>query len=358
MNRRFSKVYAWALILLFLAGQVFVFAYPFSKQLDLCALLSVAGFALSCMLTPTLHELGHIAFAKRAKMKIRYTKFFIFAFERKKGKLRFSLASPFSAEQTQAYPIENGDMKNRMVCFASGGLIFSGLWFVFLAGLSVLFFFISEIAFYLTLGMIPYAAYLLFLNLPPFEYPSGKSDSLVVSELKKGEDEAAYLLSVMEIYAWLAQGKRFGEIDEKLYFDLPVIAEDSQEWAVMQLLRYRYYLDSGDFDNAASCLNRMVSAEEYLSSDTFEEVFCELVFLHALNWDKELAKNCYERVENAFLENRAPLRIRWIYAVISEDEELTKALLSEVESADYGELLGEIATEKDLTERLVSSITK
>lgn len=358
MNRRFSKVYAWALILLFLAGQVCIFAYPFSKQLDLCALLSVAGFAVSCILTPILHELGHIAFAKRADMKIRYTKFSIFAFEQKQGKLRFSFASPFSSEQTQAYPITGGNMKKRMICFAKGGLVFGGLWLLLLVGLSVLFYFFNEIAFYTVLGFVPYAAYLFFLNLPPVEYPSGKSDSLVVSELKKGENEAAYLLSVMEIYANLAQGKRFGEVDEKLYFDLPVIAEDAQEWAVMQLLRYRYYLDLGDFDNAASCLNRLVSAEEYLSNETFEETLCELVFLHSLNWDVELAKNCYARVETAFLENRAPLRIRLIYAVISENEELTNSLLKEVESADYGELLGEIATEKDLTERLVSSITK
>ena len=50
-------------------------------------------------------------------------------------------------------------------------------------------------------------------------------------------------------------------------------------------LRYRYYLEKGDMENAADCLNRLAFNEEYLPQTTVEGVAAELVYLHSLNGD-------------------------------------------------------------------------
>ena len=92
-------------------------------------------------------------------------------------------------------------------------------------------------------GMVPYAAYLFLLNLPPVEYASGKTDTLVYLGLKKGYDGEKNMLSAMEIQGQLYEGKSFAEIDETLYFDNPQLCEDEPLFAVMLDLKYRYFLE-------------------------------------------------------------------------------------------------------------------
>lgn len=65
----------------------------------------------------------------------------------------------------------------------------------------------------------------------------------------------------MEIHGKLAEGKSFSEIDEKFYFDLPQLPEDEPMYAIILDLRYRYYLERGETERAADCLNRLASAQ-------------------------------------------------------------------------------------------------
>lgn len=355
MKRYLPQIYAWALILLFLGGQIFAFASPFLKSLDLYALLTVCGFALSAILSPTIHELGHIAFAKSADMFLIYTKFSFFSFRRIEGKLRFSLASPFAAEQTEVAPLKSGNMKKRMLKFASGGLVFGGLWLVLLGGLLAAFYFFFQAGFYFTLGVIPYAAYLFFLNLPPVSYQSGKADTLIYKGIKKGEDVEKCMLSVMEIYGQLAEGKTFDEVDKSLYFDLPIIPEDEQSFAALQLLRYRYFVDDGDFDGAADSLNRLVCAGEYLDETAARTAFYELVFMHSLNGDLELAKDCFSQCADSFEEN-APLRAQIAYAALLGEDDKVLTLFKKAETCFISDFLGEDRSERRLLEKLRASL--
>ena len=57
-------------------------------------------------------------------------------------------------------------------------------------------------------------------------------------------------------------------------------------------LRYRYYLEKGDFDNAADQLNRLAQTQAYLPDEEVEKIAAELAYMHAINKDIERAEEC------------------------------------------------------------------
>ena len=290
MKRNWSGVYALACALLMIAGYitVFVFAWKTSTP-DLAR--AVAGLALGFFFAPIFHELGHILFAKTSNMAIAYTKCFCFKWTRKGKRFKFGFVSPFLPDETQTVPKNGGDMLARAKAYTAGGLVLGGIFlFVDLVcALVTTLFFTPN---YLFWGILPYAAYLFFLNALPFEYPTGKTDALVLRGLKKGEDAEKTMLSAMEIQGRLYAGDSYADIDEKLFFDTPQLPENEPLFAVMLDLRYRYYLEKDDLKNAADCLNRLVVSQDYLAEEEQEKLAAECVYMHALNGDLERAEEC------------------------------------------------------------------
>jgi hypothetical protein len=183
------------------------------------------------------------------------------------------------------------------------------------------------------LGMLPYAAYLFFLNLPPFEYASGKTDGYIYKGIKKGFDAEQCMISVMEIQGQLCEGKSFAEINEKYYFDLPQLCEDEPLYAVVLDLRYRYYLEKGELEKAADCLNRLALNEEYLSFHELEKIAAELVYMHALNGDLKSAEINYTASKNFLKEETVTAkRIVATYAKACGKEEAVQILLEQAQA--------------------------
>ena len=284
-----SAIYAAACTLLLLGfyAVVFFFAYS-SVHATQNIIKAVVGMALGLFLAPAVHELGHVYFAKTQNMRIEYVKFFCFKWIRKQGKLRFAFASPFTAEQTQVIPKKGGNMQKRAGKYTLGGLAFSGALINALAVyllISGCFFDVS----YFALGVIPYVLYLFLLNVLPVEYASGKTDMFVYIGMKKGYDAEKVMLSAMEIQGRIFAGESFAEMDEKLYFDLPVLCEDEPLFLVITDLRYRLYLERGDVENAGKELNRLASLEEYMTVEEKIKTAIELAYMHALTGDRENA---------------------------------------------------------------------
>ncbi len=68
MKRVFGKIYAALLLILMAAGESFViFYFAWFKGTNRVAAVSLglSGWLLSCVLAPTIHELGHIVAAKK-----------------------------------------------------------------------------------------------------------------------------------------------------------------------------------------------------------------------------------------------------------------------------------------------------
>ena len=280
MKRKLATIYAAACTLLLVAGFLLVFYFALNEG-TVASLKCLLGLVGGFILSPILHELGHVSFAILAKMDYVYVKCFCFKIYLKDGKKRFGFASPFLPDETQVLPKKGGDMKKRATLYSLGGLVYSGIFFALILVGAVLTACFGKPS-YVLFGMLPYTAYLFFLNLPPFEYASGKTDALVYRGIRKGCAAELCMLSAMEIQGQLTEGKSFAEIDEKYYFDLPQLCEEEPLFAVLQDLRYRYYIEQDNKEKAADHLNRLAQAQVYLSETEMQKVAAELTYMHAL----------------------------------------------------------------------------
>lgn len=353
MKRKLSTIYA-ILCTVFLAGVfllVFYFAWNSNDVENVIEVL--AGFIISLFLAPVFHELGHIAFADITKMQVMYAKFFCFKIVVKNKKARPHFASPFAPDETQAVPKTGGDMRRRAAWYTLGGLIFSGAFLAIILVAAIICSALGATKFVLW-GIVPYAAYLLFLNLAPLEYPSGKTDALVYCGIKKGYDAERNMLAAMEIQGNLYAGKSYTEIDDSLYFQQPQLCEEEPLFAVMLDLRYHYYLEKGEYDNAADCLNRLASAQAYLSQEEVEKLAAELTYMHALKGDLQSAQECAKLCEN-FLKTETAVARRVLAACACAGRKTDEALLLKESAEKYLEnelLLGVVKAEKILLSRI------
>ena len=288
MKRRSSTIYAIICTLLLLAGFMAAFFFAWKAGVP-DTVKCLVGLALGFILTPIYHEIGHIIFAKAAKMECVYVKCSCLRFYVKDGKKKMGFASPFAPDETQVMPKCGGDMQKRASAYAIGGLAF-GLILILTAGACAVCTQIFLAPNYLLWGILPYPCYSFLLNIAPAEYPGGKTDMAVYIGLKKGYDAEKNMLAAMEIQGQLYEGKSFAEIEESLYFDQPQLCEDEPLFAVMLDLRYRYYLEKGDMENAAACLNRLASILEYMPYAEAEKVAAELVYMASLRGEAEIAE--------------------------------------------------------------------
>ncbi|MBO5737615.1 MAG: hypothetical protein J6S04_07375, partial [Clostridia bacterium] len=275
MKRRGSTIYAIFCTLLLLAGFVSAFFFAWNAGVS-DTVKCLVGLVLGFILTPIYHEIGHVAFAKSAKMECVYVKCFCLRFYNEDGKKKIGFASPFAPDETQVMPTCGGNMQKRAAAYTIGGLVF-GLILILVAVVAAVCVQIFLEPNYLLWGILPYACYSFLLNVASAEYPGGKTDVAVYIGLKKGHDAEKNMLAAMEIQGQLYEGKSFTEIEESLYFDQPQLCEDEPLFAVMLDLRYRYYLEKGDMDNAAKCLNRLVSILDYMPYAEAEKIAAELV---------------------------------------------------------------------------------
>ena len=352
MRRKLATIYAIFCLALLLAGLSLVFCFAWNAGINelVKALVSIV---LSLILAPTLHELGHIFFAFSCDMELNYAKFFCFQVQRTSGRLRFCLASPFAPDETQVVPKRGGDMKKRATFYTLGGLIVQGgITFLFTCVAVVLA--CCGIQSFAFLGFLPYAWYLFLLNVAPFAYPSGKTDMLVYLGLKKGESVEKNMLNAMEIQGRLYAGESFSEIEETLYFSAPQLCEDEPLYAMMLDLQYRYYLEKNEQEKAAERLNRLASAQAYLTEREVEKIAVELTYMHALGGDYERAKDCSKLCEE-FLksEDAVAKRALTAYCKAFGKEEAVAPLIEQAESILKSERIKGLAkSERILLARL------
>ena len=323
MKKKLAAIYAVLCTLLLVAGFLLVFYYAFNEG-TAATIKCLVGLALGFVLSPIVHELGHVLLGVAVKMEVVYVKCFCFKVYLKNGKKRFAIVSPFAPDETQMIPLVGGNMQKRAEKYTIGGLLFGGAFLSLVAVGALL------APSYVLLGILPYAAYLFFLNLPPFEYASGKTDGLIYKGIKKNFDAEKCMLSVMEIHGQLYEGKSFAEIAENFYFDLPQLCEDEPLYAVILDLRYRYYLEKEMLEKAADSLNRLALNEAYLSETEIVKVAAELVYMHSLNGDLDNAELNYT-VCKSFLQEEAVTakRILAAYAQACGREEAVEILLGQ-----------------------------
>ena len=352
MKRLTTAAYAVFSTILLGGGFVTAFAFAWSAGLTE-TLFCLLGLLTGLILSPVLHEIGHLFFAKVTDMEWIYAKFFCFKLYRSAGKKRFGLASPFAADMTQVTPRSGGDMQKRASLYTLGGLIFGGVFLLVVVTAAILTTVFGETQYFLW-GILPYAAYLFFLNLAPLTYASGKTDALVYAGIRKDEPTERVMLSAMEIQGRLFAGESFGQIEEKLYFDLPQLCEDEPLFHVILDLRYRYYLEKGETEKAFDCLDRLLQAQAYLSDEEREKLAAELVYLHASFGNREGAESYGKGCRNYLAqEGITQKRILAAYAAAFGSAENARLLIAQAEQAEEKELFqGVVKFERILLSRI------
>ncbi len=355
-GRTSSTIWAIVCTLCMIAGEALAFYFAW-KLGAWVAVTQLAGFVVGWILSPIVHEVGHIVMGKTQKMRLVYAKFSFLKLVERKGKLRLRFASPFSTDETQTIPQSGGDMSRRARLYTIGGLLFSGIFLlvVAIAAICLTLFMKGYLSFAL-LGLLPYGGYLFLLNVLPCEYGGGKTDMRVYQGIKKGEDSEKTMLACMEIQGRLYQGAQYREIDEQYFFDLPQLPEDEPLYAVILDLRYRYFLDIGEMQKAADCLNRLANAQAYLSADEIEKVATELVYMHVLNGDIERANACAQACKE-YLQREIPSAKRVLAAVArlgGKTEECALLIEQARTLLKQEKAVGERALEETLLARLSS----
>ena len=350
MKRKWSTIYAAFVTLLLATG--FLLVFYFAQKNSVGAMIAcLIGLFTGFVLAPIVHEIGHMLFACTQNMRVVYAKSFCFQICEQTGKRRFALASPFAPDQTQAIPKNGGDMQKRATAYTLGGLILGGLFFIIALILAIIF---NE---FFLWGILPYAGYLVLLNIAPCYYASGKTDMFVCIGLKKGYDAEKTMLSAMEIQGRLYAGERFSDIEKKWYFDLPQLAEDEPLYAVILDLRYRYYLDKGDILGASDCLNRLICAQAYLQSEEREKLAAELTYIYTLQNDRENAEES-GKYARGFLQGDSATAKRVLLAFTlafggEERKETVETLKKQAEIAIANERIKGVALlEQELVSRL------
>ena len=350
MNR-YAKIYAWALLCLLVAAEI---ALIIVNVNDGKALLYVAlGFVCAYFFAAFFHEWGHALFARSYDMKVVGIKICFLSFEKMGKRWRFRFVNPFFPDHTDVLPKCGGDMKMRACMYALGGLIGGGI-LAFVLLVATVSFLCAGVESDLTLAMLPYCIYLFALNVAPFEYATGKTDMLVYLGIRRGEDSEAAMINSMEIYGQLFEGKRYAEIDEKFYFDIPQLMEDDPMFSMNLFLRYRFYLDKNQLEKAGEMLNRLATSAEYLSQKEETELAVELTYMHSLNGDKAAADECAELCK-PYLSMRSvtALRVLAAYSAAFGEWDKTDVLLSSAKKALADEpILGVQRAEEALVERI------
>lgn len=106
MGRIGGKIYAIALLLLMAAGECLVVYFAWTKAGTGVAATAYAigGFLLAIILASTVHELGHIVFAKAQGMRVVMTRFSFFLFGRKTEKCAFLSPLPLRRIRRRQFP--------------------------------------------------------------------------------------------------------------------------------------------------------------------------------------------------------------------------------------------------------------
>lgn len=352
MKKTFSLVWSVICLCALLIGLVYIFFVAMETG-TVNGVKMLVGTILSFILAPTLHEMGHVIFAKASTMECQYVKFFCFKFQRKKGKMRFSFVSPFAPDETRVIPKNGNKMKNRVVAYTLGGLVLQGLTFFALL-LTVIWVGVLGRTSYLLLAMIPYMSYLFLMNVVPLEYPSGKTDCLVLLGIKQGWDVEKTMLSVFEIHGQLYEGKSFSQIDKALYFNLPQLSANEPLFSIVLDLRYRYYLEKNQIEQASDCLNRLTQAEGYLSEEEVEKIGAEFTYIHSLLGDWENAEAC-GKICRKFLSSDSPTakRVLAMYSKAFGDKQAVPLLIAQAEEGLKLEPIeGFVKAERILLKRL------
>ncbi len=273
----------------------------------------IISFVLSYLLASTLHELGHLVFAKFNGMKTNGLRILFLVFYKQDKKIKVSLSNNNEvAGSCEIYPTSSSNVESNYFWTTMGGTVFVGIYMAFCLLIFTIGSFINSWWLYLLISLqIPYSFFSFAINVTPINVLGRKTDGLIALELKRKEPSAFVACKSLEIQAEMYKGKMPGEIDRDIYFKAPQLPADDVQYAIITQLRCMYYLDIKNFDKAIKHYERLVEIYQEIPDEYAESVALELCYFYsALLNDVELAMQYYDVVEKQLANLDTPIKCR------------------------------------------------
>lgn len=289
-------------------------------------LMFLASAVIFGLINAFLHELGHIVVGKKnGFMILGFTVWFL-KWTRVKNKFVFSFAMiGEEAGYTDSVPTSQDNMESRLKKMTVAGPIAS---FILMVLSVVPMIFIGKIPFvvFCLISMcLPISAYYFFGNIFPIVNEGVYNDGAVLYSLRKNTDVSKVIIALLKIQADMFNGKTPKEIDEKLYFDVPQIAEDELNFIFLLNARYNYYLDKGDNENAIKTEERLLSLSDYIPKGLNQIILSDALFNACfIKKDANKADELMYEVEKYLnkINTLTNIRIKLAYlALIGEEKE-------------------------------------
>lgn len=272
MKRKFAE---WALYLLLVEMILGVLFLSYDKNGWTFA-CNALFFLLSLVLIPFLHEFGHYVLGKRMGLTFYSLSVAGFTLQSEGGKRTLSFTPARVAGECKMFPVDKTDVERKLLWFTVGGTLFNGVYILLAATVVLLFPAHWVIA---GIGMtLPYAIYLFLFNLLPFETFDG---TLIYGLLRK-DPSAQTTANIFAFQGLLFRGLTPAEAGKDLLFDLPQLPEDDPVFALLQYLRYLFFLDMGATNEAIRAICRLEAESVYVPYSLERRVCVELAYTYSV----------------------------------------------------------------------------
>lgn len=352
LGRRLQAVWLFVVFATFcLLAYTFVKRYSHENAWDwVFAFLGVIlGATAVAVLHPVFHELGHVIFGKIAGLQLMAFRAGFVIYHQ--GKLRLAPFT-FGGECVMLPKGEKNAAKKRRI-FAWGGIVgsaifcFSLLWSPFAVWLS------APVYAGLTTATL-YAVYELISNLFPSEGRE-KTDGEVLIASYKNTDVSVVETAVFAAQSVFVTGKTPADIPRDLLYELPVISEGEEAFALLTHLRLLRAILCEERAEMEAQLLRAEGLLDGASTPAYRSLLSEIVFGYSLLNDTAKAEEYYAELtseEDWFLPARYRAEAAYNRYIQQDETACESAKTHALQMMETLPLTGEKETE----ERLLSLV--
>lgn len=302
----------------------------------LCLLAGGVFAGFFCVL---LHETGHLLFGVLNGFKAVSFRIFNKEFIGKKAEGK-PAERAFSYGSCELVSVKEGKYRKRYIWLTAGGLLLSLLSFGAYLTLNLMLKGANPYIYaFFSLGLI-ISLHIFLSALLPWETGGTLTDGALFLGLIKKSDTAIVMLALLSIQSQLASGKTPSEIEENLYFKLPVVPDGGAASVSLFAMRYLYYLDKGDYEKAAKVSERISESADMLQGAEGTRLHLNIVFDLIKARDIARAKATFKFIEKEIDDSITSNRILAYYYKHAED--------NAHESETFAAKVREYRTDKEL----------
>lgn len=290
--------------------------------------LYLAGAVVWGFVNTVVHEAGHIISGKANGFAFYSVTVWFFHLKKENGKLSFGFNMiGGEAGYTEMIPTKKENVGKSYKKMTLGGINASLIASV-LSIFPIIFCKYISVNLYAFLAMsFPVSVYFFLNSVLPMESEGVKNDGAVALSFHRKEDTALVQESVLKAQAELYVGVLPKDLDKELLFDLPQLPEDDLNFIALLDLRYAYYLDGGNFEEAVKVNERLCDIAQYIPKPYKFPILAESLYVScAIKKDEEKAEETlYELdkyINNANTAQNIRVKLAYLMEIRGETTEL------------------------------------